>query len=223
MIATARVCDETSQRRSRPLVSIVVPAYNAEKYLRESLDSILAQTYPNVEVLVMDDYSTDGTPAILASYGQRIRVIRQPKNRGIYGNANDGIAASQGEYIAVYHSDDVYLPEMVEREVEFLEKYPEGGRGLFEYDLYRSHQRGVRATGTAARVERKSRAGLFAGAQCSARLHQSLSDVPDGDGAGHRSSGLSGSIATRCFGTPPTWRCGCALPKSIRSGYWRSG
>src|SRR5262249_7263082 len=70
------------------MVSIVVPVYNGERFLRASLDSILAQTYPRIEVLVMDDASTDGTPAILASYGERIKVIRQPENRGIYGNMN---------------------------------------------------------------------------------------------------------------------------------------
>jgi glycosyltransferase involved in cell wall biosynthesis len=110
-----------------PQISIIVPVYNGEKYLRESLDSILAQTYPNTEILVMDDASTDGTADILESYGDRIRVVRQPQNRGIYANANDGIAMAQGEYIAIYHADDVYLPTMVEREVEFLERYPEAG------------------------------------------------------------------------------------------------
>jgi glycosyltransferase involved in cell wall biosynthesis len=110
-----------------PLVSIIVPVYNAEKYVRESLDSILAQTYPCTELLVMDDASSDRTPAILDSYGDRLRVVRQPHNRGIYGNANDGIAMAKGKYIAVYHADDVYLPTIVEREVAFLEKYSEAG------------------------------------------------------------------------------------------------
>src|SRR5690349_15491193 len=85
-------------------VSVIVPVYNGEKYIRESLDSILAQSYGNFEVLVMDDASTDGTPAILGSYTDRVRVIRQPKNRGIYGNVNDGIALASGDYIAVYHA-----------------------------------------------------------------------------------------------------------------------
>ena len=112
---------------SLPLVSIIVPVYNGEKYLRESLDSILAQTYPHTEVLVMDDASTDGTAAVLESYRDRVRVIRQPQNRGQFGNVNDGIALALGKYIAVYHADDVYMPTIVEREVEFLEKYPEAG------------------------------------------------------------------------------------------------
>lgn len=111
----------------RPLVSIVVPVWNGEQHLRESLDSILGQTYPNLEVIAVDDASTDSTPAILDSYGDRIRVLRQPATRGIYGNANDGIALAKGEFVGVYHADDVYLPEMVEREVEWLVAHPDAG------------------------------------------------------------------------------------------------
>ena len=90
-----------------PLVSIVVPVFNGAKYLRESLDSILAQTYRSIEVLVMDDASTDETPEIIASYGDRVIHVRQRENRGIYGNANDGIERARGEYIAIYHADDL--------------------------------------------------------------------------------------------------------------------
>jgi glycosyltransferase involved in cell wall biosynthesis len=117
------------------LVSIIVPVYNGERYLRESLDSILAQTYSNVEVLVMDDASTDRTAEILSSYGSRIRCYRQPANRGIYGNMNDGIGMVRGEYIAIYHSDDVYNPTIVEREAAFLRQHPEAG-AVFCSDIF---------------------------------------------------------------------------------------
>ena len=110
-----------------PLVSVVVPVWNGERYLRESLESILGQTYPCIEVIVVDDASTDDTPGILASYGDRIRVIRQSETRGIYGNANDGIAVANGEFVAVFHADDVYSPEMVEREVAWLTQHPGSG------------------------------------------------------------------------------------------------
>src|SRR5262249_59393405 len=97
---------------------------------RESLDSILAQTYRPIEVLVADDASTDETPEILASYGSAIRTLRQQRNKGIYDNVNGGIAMAKGEWIAVYHADDVYPPENVEREAEVLRRHPQAGGGL---------------------------------------------------------------------------------------------
>lgn len=118
-----------------PLVSIVVPVFNGAAYLRESLDSILAQTYPRLEVIVMDDASTDETPAIVASYGDRVKSVRQESNKGQFGNVNDGIARATGEFIAVFHADDVYLPRIVEREVEHLLRHPECG-AAFCLDIF---------------------------------------------------------------------------------------
>ena len=120
---------------STPLVSIVVPVFNGERYLRECLDSVVNQTYPNVEILVMDDASTDSTPAIVASYGERVKSFRQPANKGQFGNVNDGIALALGKYTAIYHADDVYDPTIIAREVEFLEKNPEVG-AVFCYDIF---------------------------------------------------------------------------------------
>jgi glycosyltransferase involved in cell wall biosynthesis len=113
------------ESRELPLVSIVVPVYNGERYLRQSLDSIVAQTYPRIEVLVMDDTSIDGTPEIIGSYGDRVKYYRQPRNRGQFDNVNDGIGMALGEYIAVYHADDVYEQSIVGREVDFLQRFPE--------------------------------------------------------------------------------------------------
>jgi glycosyltransferase involved in cell wall biosynthesis len=118
-----------------PLVTIIVPVYNGAAHLCESLDSLLAQSYPRIEILVMDDASTDETPAVAASYGDRVRYYRQPTNRGIYGNANDGIAQARGEFIAVYHADDIYEPNIVEREVAFLQSHPEAG-AVFCLDVF---------------------------------------------------------------------------------------
>jgi len=118
-----------------PLVSIIVPVFNGERYLRESLDSILAQTYSRTEVFVMDDASTDGTRGLAAAYGERVKYHRQEANRGIYGNANDGIAMARGEYIAIYHADDIYDARIIEREVAFLERYPEAG-AVFCQDIF---------------------------------------------------------------------------------------
>lgn len=119
---------------NQPLVSIVVPVFNGERFLHESLDSIVAQTYRDVEILVMDDASTDGTPEILRSYGDRIRVNRQEKNRGQFQNVTDGIAIATGKYVAVYHADDVYMPTIVEREAAFLDAHPDVG-AVFALDI----------------------------------------------------------------------------------------
>lgn len=118
-----------------PLVTVVVPVYNGERYLRECLDSILAQTHPRVEVLVMDDASTDATPAIVAAYGDRVRHFRQPQNRGQFENVNDGVGRARGDYVCVYHADDLYDPRIVEREVEFLGRFPEAG-AVFCADVF---------------------------------------------------------------------------------------
>lgn len=118
-----------------PLVSLIVPVLNGEAYLRESLDSILEQTYPRLEVIVMDDGSTDSSPDVVRSYGDRVAYVRQATTRGIYGNANDGIARAQGELIGIFHADDVYLPTMVEREVDWLLAHPEAG-AVFCSDVF---------------------------------------------------------------------------------------
>ena len=124
-----------SSMRGAPLVSIIVPVFNGEQFLRESLDSIVAQTYPQTEVLVMDDASTDGTQPIVKSYGDYVRYYRQSITRGIYGNTNDGIGMARGEHIAVYHADDLYHPGIVEREVAFLREHPSAG-AVFCQDVF---------------------------------------------------------------------------------------
>jgi GT2 family glycosyltransferase len=123
------------ERSTLPLVSVVVPVYNEEKFLRSCLDSLLAQSYPRVEILVLDDASTDGSWEIVASYGSRLRRYRQPIHRGQFANVNDGIEMAQGEYIAVYHADDVYDSEIVSREAGYLLRYPEAG-AVFCLDIF---------------------------------------------------------------------------------------
>ena len=86
----------TSTGNPLPQVSILVPSYNGAVFLREALDSILTQTYPNIEVILLDDASTDETHTIAAEYGSRITYILQPKNLGIYDNVNAGIARARG-------------------------------------------------------------------------------------------------------------------------------
>jgi hypothetical protein len=116
------------------LVSIVIPVYNGSDYLREAVDSALAQTYPDVEVLVVNDGSDDGgrTETIALSYGDRIRYFRK-ENGGVAAALNFGIREMRGEYFSWLSHDDVYLPRKVEREVAVHE---ECGRDAVVYSDY---------------------------------------------------------------------------------------
>jgi glycosyltransferase involved in cell wall biosynthesis len=99
-------------------VSIIIPAYNAAKYLRESVESALAQTYSEREIIIVDDGSTDGTSQILAEYGDAIRVIHQT-NQGSAAACNTGVAVAQGEWVAFLDADDVWLPEKLAQQIEY--------------------------------------------------------------------------------------------------------
>ncbi len=104
-------------------ISAIIPTYNYGRFLRDAIDSALAQTYPAIEIIVVDDGSTDDTPQILDSYGERIRVIRQ-NNQGVGAARNAGIAAARGEYLAFLDSDDIWKPEKLERDIARFEADP---------------------------------------------------------------------------------------------------
>ena len=100
-----------------PLVSIIIPTYNQAKYIEECVESCLGQTYPNLEIIVVDDGCTDSTPEILSRYGSKIRVITQ-KNQGAARALNNGIHQSNGNLICWLSSDDAYLPSKIQAQVE---------------------------------------------------------------------------------------------------------
>ncbi|MGI8923209.1 MAG: glycosyltransferase [Fimbriimonadales bacterium] len=110
--------------RDRPLVSVLFTSYKHEKYLRECLDSALTQTYDNLEVIVVDDNSSDTSPEILKSYGGRIRLVLNGQNRGTYAVLNQALEMANGKYAAVLNSDDIWLPRKVELQVELMESDP---------------------------------------------------------------------------------------------------
>lgn len=109
-----------------PLVSIIIPVYNGEDYLRDAIDSVLAQTYPNYELIVVDDGSTDSTASIAQSFGLRLAYVYQ-ENGGAASAFNHGLRLAQGEYIAWLSHDDVYLPQKLQRQVGLLEAQPQFG------------------------------------------------------------------------------------------------
>lgn len=98
-----------------PLVTIGIPTYNRSGYLRQALQSALAQTYPNLEIIVSDNASTDDTPQVIAEYTDpRIRFIRQPENLGMAGNWNACLRAATGEYFLLLSDDDLLVPTGIE-------------------------------------------------------------------------------------------------------------
>ena len=99
-----------------PLISVIVPVYNVSPYLREALDSLIHQTWKNLEILLVDDGSTDGSGEICDEYARdpRVRVFHQ-ENRGLSGARNTGLDHMTGEYVAFLDPDDAFYPEMIEK------------------------------------------------------------------------------------------------------------
>lgn len=107
------------------LVSIIVPVYQVEKYIVETVESVRIQTYPDWELLLVEDGSRDGTVEIMEAYLQkvqdvRIRLIRQPSNQGAAKARNRGLEEAEGRYIAYLDADDLWVPEKLEKELCFL-------------------------------------------------------------------------------------------------------
>lgn len=112
----------------QPLVCICIPTYNAAGTVRETLLSILSQTYRNLVVHISDNASTDDTVKVVESLADpRVRIHRQASNVGAEENFNNCIRLAEGKYTAIFHADDLYEPQMVERQVAFLESHAEAG------------------------------------------------------------------------------------------------
>lgn len=124
-----------NSKESKPLVSVIMPSYNAEKYIKEAIESVIAQTYTNWELFVIDDGSTDKTAEIAQSYAEkdsRIILHRNSCNMGTANTRNVGIKLANGEWIATLDSDDIWHPEKLEIQ---LKKAEETG-ALFLYTSY---------------------------------------------------------------------------------------
>jgi len=114
------------ERSGPPLVSVILCVYNGERYLREAIDCALHQTYPAVEVVVVDDGSTDGTDAICRSYGDRIRHLPE-RHLGLAGARNLAIRSARGRYVAILDHDDHWHPEKLTRQVRLFFNRPKLG------------------------------------------------------------------------------------------------
>ena len=107
-----------------PLVSVIIPTYNRADWLTEAIDSVLAQSYPSCELIIVDDGSTDRTRELIAGYKQPLHYLYQP-NQGVSSARNLGIRSATGQYIALLDSDDLWLPQKVEQQVAIMEQCPE--------------------------------------------------------------------------------------------------
>ena len=133
---------------SNPKVTVLMPVYNAEKYVGEAIDSILKQTFTNFEFLIINDGSTDKSLEVIKSYiDPRIKIINNESNLGLPHTLNKGIKFSQGEYIVRMDADDISFPVRLEKQVEFMDSHPDigicgswiqsfdqsGNRGIWQY------------------------------------------------------------------------------------------
>ncbi len=105
-------------------VSVIIPAYNGDRYLAAAIDSILAQTYRDLEIIVVDDGSTDNTPQVAQQYGTAVHAVQyvSQSNQGVAASRNLGMAKARGDYIAFLDQDDVFLPHKLSSQVGMLEQ-----------------------------------------------------------------------------------------------------
>lgn len=107
------------------LISVIMPAYNAEKYIGQAIESVIAQTFGNWELLIIDDASSDATARIACDYAERderIRVYKKPENSGVANSRNLGFEKAGGEWIALLDSDDVWYSEKLEKQLELTKR-----------------------------------------------------------------------------------------------------
>jgi alpha-1,3-rhamnosyltransferase len=116
------------EENNLPLVSVVVPCYNHEKYVKETIESIINQTYKNIELIVIDDGSKDNSVSVIQELADKygFTFIHRP-NKGLSATLNEGIKLSKGKYFSAIASDDILMLEKIEKQVEFMESNPEYG------------------------------------------------------------------------------------------------
>ena len=106
------------------MISVIIPAYNNDRYLSEAVTSVLRQSYQNFEIFIIDDKSTDNTLSCARAFAEqdyRVRVIANHKNLGVAQSRNIGIEAADGDYIAFLDSDDIWMPDKLERQIAEME------------------------------------------------------------------------------------------------------
>ena len=111
-------------------VTVVIPAYNAEQYLPDAIDSILKQSFQDIEIIIIDDHSKDRSWEVIQEFAKRdsrIRAYRNSRNLGIAGNRNKGTSLATGKYLVWQDADDISLPTRIEKQFQFMESHPDVG------------------------------------------------------------------------------------------------
>jgi glycosyltransferase involved in cell wall biosynthesis len=109
-----------------PLVSVIIPSYNCESYIKETIESVLSQDYKNIELIVIDDGSTDATTHIVKSFGNMVKIICTT-NGGVCRARNIGLKHASGQYICFLDHDDYWLPDKITQQIKTFEEYPDTG------------------------------------------------------------------------------------------------
>lgn len=118
-----------------PLFTVVIPLYNKEKFIAETLSSVLAQTFTAYEILIIDDASTDASAAIAQKFiDNRIRIIKHPKNKGLSAARNTGVHHAKSKFIAFLDSDDLWKPFFLEKMQSLIQQFPEAGLFAAAYE-----------------------------------------------------------------------------------------
>ncbi len=128
LIQDYETSEEQSNLKSKmaPLVSVLMPVYNGVAWLKESVDSVLAQTYPNVELIIVNDCSTDGSDRLAESFRRNnTQIIHNKKNAGINGSRNIALTYAQGTYIALLDQDDLWFPQKLRQQMAIIEMDPD--------------------------------------------------------------------------------------------------
>ena len=120
---------------SAPLVSVIVPTYNRAALLCEAVNSVLQQTYQNIEIIVIDDGSTDNTTEVMAAYGDRVRYTRRP-NAGVNAARNLGLKQARGEFVALLDSDDLWAPFKIELQVRLMRHFSAAGFLFSNFQIF---------------------------------------------------------------------------------------
>jgi len=125
-----------------PLVSVIIPCFNSEAHIEETVESVLAQTHESVELIVVDDGSTDKTVSIIRNYGSKLRLICQ-KNQGVCSARNKGLQAASGDYVCFMDHDDYWYPEKLAKQIKAFSEHPEVGAVYTSFIVWSANEKGV--------------------------------------------------------------------------------